>query len=51
MPSLYVTADVNILEQYKSTDRILKVALLTSDRGSSCKNAEELQRQSYENDN
>ena len=51
MPSHYVMADVNILGQYKSTDLALRVAILTSDQGSSYENEEELQNQSCENAN
>ena len=51
MPSHYVTADVNILGQYKLTDLALRVVLLTSDRGSSNENEEELRKQSCENAN
>ena len=51
MPSHYVTEDVNILGQYKLTDLALRVVLLTSDRGSSYENEEELQKRSCENAN
>ena len=51
MPSHYVMADIKILGQYKSTDLALRVAMLTSDRGSSYENEEELQNQYCENAN
>ena len=51
MPSHYVTADANILGQYKLTDLALKVVLLTSDRGSNYENEEVHRKQYYENAN
>ena len=51
MPSHYVTADANILGQYKLTDLALRVVLLTSDRGSNYENEEVPQKQYYENAN
>ena len=51
MPSHYVTADANILEQYKLTDLALKVVSLTSDRGSNYANEEVHRKQYFANAN